>query len=46
MFQPINWTSLVVLVIAGGGIVLYVQKLRKEKEEGTRMMIDENFIEE
>ena len=32
--QPISWWSLAVLLLAGGGVVLYVQKIKKEKEEG------------
>lgn len=32
---PISWTSLVVLLVAGGGVLLYVKKLKREKEEAS-----------
>ena len=36
--QPISWWSLAVLLLAGGGVVLYVQKIKKEKEEGESLI--------
>ena len=30
--QPITWGSLAFLVVAGGAVVLYVQRLKREKE--------------
>lgn len=32
--QPVSWASLALMVVAGGGVVMYVQKVRQEKDEG------------
>ena len=32
--QPISWSSLAALLLAGGGVVWYVRKVKAEKEEG------------
>ena len=39
--QPISWPSLAVLLLAGGGVVLYVQRIKKQKEEGELFMVYE-----
>ncbi|KAL5490970.1 hypothetical protein EMCRGX_G016181 [Ephydatia muelleri] len=30
---PVSWASLALMVVAGGGVVMYVQKVRQEKDE-------------
>ena len=34
LLQPISWKSFIVLLVAGGGVIWYVRKLKQEKEEG------------
>lgn len=34
---PVTWISFTLVALAGGGLVLYVQHLKEEKEKGNKM---------